>query len=50
MALKSIAEYGLTLNDKLIVLQMEAIRQWVHLLDGNVLKVARPKGTIHNAL
>ena len=53
MVLKSVTEYGLTLNDELTVLwemYMEAIRQRVHLLDANVLQVARPKGTTHNAL
>ena len=53
MVLKSVTEYGLTLNDELTVLwemYMEGIRQKVHLLDANMLQVAQPKGTTHNAL
>ena len=53
MVLKSVTEYGLILNDELTVLwemYMEAIPQRVHLLDANVLQVARPKRTTHNAL
>ena len=53
MVLKSVTEYGLILNDELTVLwemYMEAIHQRVHLLDANVLQVAQPKGTTHNAL
>ena len=53
MVLKSVTEYGLILNDELTVLwemYMEAICHRVHLLDANVLQVAQPKGTTHNAL
>ena len=43
MVLKSVTEYGLTLNEELTILwemYMEAICQRVHLLDANVLQVA----------